>query len=71
MDLQLNVPAICTDVIYWEDNISFADQDSCVRAEAIGRMEECLQMAENYGSMVNIGWLRGGKMEGVPKEHTH
>lgn len=25
MDLQLNVPAICTDVIYWEDNISFAD----------------------------------------------
>ncbi|PAV28347.1 hypothetical protein CIL05_17075 [Virgibacillus profundi] len=69
-DLELDVPAICTGEVYGEDMVSFADSDSRVRKEAIDRMKACLQMAETYDSMVNVGRLRGRFTANIPKEMT-
>lgn len=68
--LQLDVPAICTGEIYGEDYVSFADKDPCIRAEAIERMKACMEMAESYGAMVNVGRLRGRYVEDVPASKT-
>ncbi|MFD1040469.1 sugar phosphate isomerase/epimerase family protein [Virgibacillus byunsanensis] len=69
-ELNLDVPAICTGEIYGEDKISFADNDSNIRKEAIVRMKATMEMARDFNAMVNIGRLRGRYINGIPKIQT-
>ncbi|MFM1653904.1 sugar phosphate isomerase/epimerase family protein [Brevibacillus sp. B_LB10_24] len=69
-DIGLDVPAICTGEVYGEDQVSFADPNAQIRQEAIDRMIACMELAEQFGAMVNVGRLRGRFTPEVPSTQT-
>jgi sugar phosphate isomerase/epimerase len=69
-DSGLDVPAICTGEVYGQAQLSFADPDPARRREARGRMNAAMELAAEYGAMVNVGRLRGRYTDGVDKQQT-
>ena len=69
-DTGLDVPAICTGEVYGQDGLSFADPDPARRALARQRMHAAMDLAGEYGAMVNVGRLRGRFVEGVARDQT-
>jgi 5-keto-L-gluconate epimerase len=66
----LDVPAICTGEIYGQAQLSFADPDAGRRRQARDRMNAAMDLAAEYGAMVNVGRLRGCYVDGVPPQQT-
>ena len=66
----LDMPAVCTGEVYGQDGLSFADPDPARRREAIERMKASMDLAAEYGAMVNVGRLRGRYTDGVEPGQT-
>ncbi|EKF20439.1 sugar phosphate isomerase/epimerase family protein [Nitratireductor pacificus] len=66
----LDMPAVCTGEVYGQDGLSFADADPARRQEAIDRMKASMDLAAEYGAMVNIGRLRGRYTDEVEPQET-
>jgi len=66
----LDMPAVCTGEVYGQDGLSFADPDPLRRQQAIDRMKASMDLAAEYGAMVNIGRLRGRYREDVASQQT-
>ena len=69
-DSGLDIPAICTGEIYGQSQLSFADPDPERRRQARDRMNAAMDLAAEYGAMVNVGRLRGRFLDGVPRQQT-
>ncbi|TYB87887.1 sugar phosphate isomerase/epimerase [Oceaniovalibus sp. ACAM 378] len=69
-DSGLDLPAICTGEVYGQDKLSFADPAPEIRQQARDRMHAAMDLAAEYGAMVNIGRLRGRYVEGVARQQT-
>ena len=66
----LDVPAICTGEVYGQDGLSFADPDPAIRRAARDRMNAAMDLAAEFGAMVNVGRLRGRYADDVAPERT-
>lgn len=66
----LDVPAICTGEIYGQAQLSFADPDADRRRQARDRMIAAMDLAAEYGAMVNVGRLRGRYVDGLSPHQT-
>lgn len=69
-DCGLDVPAICTGEVYGQAKLSFADPDPETRQAAKDRMHAAMDLAAEYGAMVNVGRLRGRYVDGVAPRQT-
>lgn len=66
----LDVPMICTGEVFGQDRLSFSDPDDAIRAEALRRVGDAVDLAAALGALVNIGRVRGGLVPGVPRERS-
>lgn len=69
-DFGLEVPVVTTGEIYGEDCLSLSSPDPRIRARALARMKEVIELAGALGAMVNIGRVRGQYEQGTPREQT-
>jgi sugar phosphate isomerase/epimerase len=58
-DNQLEMPVIGTGQIFFDEGLSFADPSKTVREEAVNRVCEIMKIAQEFGSSVIIGLVRG------------
>jgi len=66
----LEVPAIGTGQAYNEEGLSFTDPDQSVRARAIERIIDQIDLASTLESIVIVGLIRGRVVEGVGRERA-
>lgn len=69
-DSGLDLPAICTGEVYGQAQLSFADPDPEIRRQASERMHAAMDLASEYGAMVNVGRLRGRYVDGIARQQT-
>ena len=64
----LAVPVIGTGQLAGEDGLTLTDPDPDVREAAVARSKEVVDFAARFNARINMGRLRGGLLEGVPRE---
>jgi sugar phosphate isomerase/epimerase len=69
-DHGLEVPAIGTGQAYNEEGLSFTDPDQSVRARAVERIIDQIDLASTLGAMVIVGLIRGRVVEGAGRERA-
>ena len=69
-DYDLEVPAIGTGQAYNEEGLSFTDPDGSVRARAIERIIDQIDLASTLEAVVIVGLIRGRVVEGVGRERA-
>ncbi len=67
---KLAIPMVCTGEVFGQDKVSFSDPDDAVRAEAIRRVKDAVDLAAKLGAQINIGRVRGGLVPGRPPEDS-
>ncbi|MFB0518735.1 MAG: TIM barrel protein [Acidobacteriota bacterium] len=63
---QLEIPMISSGQVYAQGHICLTSSDKGIRNQAIARMKGLIDIAEQLGSMVNIGRVRGPIEDGEP-----
>ena len=58
-DHQLEVSCISTGQVYADDKLMFTDENASRRAQVKAVFRELIDLAENFGQLVNIGRVRG------------
>lgn len=58
-DHQLEVSCISTGQVYADDQLMFTDENAVRRAQVKSVFRELIDLAENFGQLVNIGRVRG------------
>jgi sugar phosphate isomerase/epimerase len=66
----LRVPAIGTGQAYGEEGLSFTDPDKKVRARAIERIFDQIELASCFGAQVIVGLIRGRVQAGVERDQA-
>ena len=68
--LHLDIPMISSGQVYAQGQLCFTSPDPAIRAQAVSRIKGLVDLAEVFGSMVNIGRVRGPVEEGEPYENS-
>lgn len=63
---EMDIPMVCTGEVFGQDGLTFNDPDDALRALAIRRVKDAIDLAARLGAMVNIGRVRGGYRFGAP-----
>lgn len=63
---QLEIPMISSGQVYAQGHLCLTNSDKGIRNQAIARMKGLIDVAEQLGSMVNIGRVRGPIEDGEP-----
>lgn len=66
----LEIPMISSGQVYAQGNICLSSPNEDIRKEAISRMKNLVDVAEQFGSMVNIGRVRGPIETSEPYEKS-
>jgi sugar phosphate isomerase/epimerase len=64
----LQVPAIGTGQAYGEEGLSFTHQDEGIRAQAVQRIKQHIDLAAQFQALVILGLIRGNIEESLDKE---
>lgn len=56
----LSIPMVCTGEVFGQDQLSFSSLDDGIRAEAIKRAKDAVDLAKQLNALMSIGRLRGG-----------
>lgn len=56
---QLEIPMISSGQVYAQSHLCLTSSDKGIRSQAIARLKGLIDVAEQFGSMVNIGRVRG------------
>jgi len=67
---QLDIPMISSGQVYAQGNICLSSPKEAICKEAISRMKGLIDVAEQFGSMVNIGRVRGPVETDEPYENS-
>ena len=67
----LDIPMICTGEVFGQGRASFSDPDDGVRAEAVRRIRDAVDLAAALGAQINLGRVRGGYVDGQPREVSY
>ena len=68
--LKLDIPMISSGQVYAQGQLCFTSPDPNIRSKAISRIKGLIDLAEVFGSMVNIGRVRGPVEENEPYENS-
>ncbi len=68
--LSLEIPMISSGQVYAQGGLCFTSSDNNVRQTAIDRIKGLIDLAEHFGSIVNIGRVRGPIEEDKPYEDS-
>jgi sugar phosphate isomerase/epimerase len=69
-DQCLIVPAIGTGQAFGEEGLSFTHAESKIRIQAIERVKSHMDLADEFGSIVIIGLVRGKSASGVSRDQA-
>jgi len=67
---QLDIPMISSGQVYAQGHLCLTSPDKGIRNQAISRMKGLVDIAEQFGSMVNIGRVRGPIEASEPYESS-
>jgi sugar phosphate isomerase/epimerase len=65
-ELGLEIPMISSGQVFAEGGLCFTSPDREIRGRAVSRIKDLVEAAERFGSMVNIGRVRGPLEPGQP-----
>ncbi|MDF2614191.1 MAG: Xylose isomerase protein barrel [Clostridia bacterium] len=63
----LDLVLVCTGEIFGQEKLTFMDPDQAVRQQAIKRVKEIMDFAAYFGANINIGRVRGGFVDTLPR----
>jgi len=66
-ELGLEIPMISSGQVFAEGGLCFTSLDREIRSRAVSRIKGLIDAAERFGSMVNIGRVRGPLEPGQPR----
>lgn len=67
---QLDIPMVSSGQVYAQGGLCFSSSEKATRAQAVERIKGLIDLAERFGSMVNIGRVRGPIESGEPYENS-
>ena len=67
----LGIAMVCTGEVYGQDLLTLSSIDDAVRNEAIARGRAAIDVAEVFGTQINIGRLRGRYLPEVDRKTTY
>jgi sugar phosphate isomerase/epimerase len=67
---QLDVPMVSSGQVYAQGGLCFSSSNDSVRSQAVARIKGLIDIAEKFGSMVNIGRVRGPIETEEPYENS-
>jgi sugar phosphate isomerase/epimerase len=69
-ECQLEIPMISSGQVYAQGGLCFSSPDEAIRTQAVARIKGLIDLAERFGSMVNIGRVRGPVETDEPYENS-
>lgn len=66
----LDIPMVSSGQVYAQGGLCFSSPDKAIRTEAIACIKGLVDLAEQFGSMVNIGRVRGPVETSEPYENS-
>lgn len=67
----LDLVLVCTGEIFGQEKLTFMDPDQAIREQAIKRIKEIMDFAACFGANINIGRVRGGYTDILPRELSY
>ena len=69
-EYNLELPVVSTGQIYGQSALCFTDPDEGRRSQAVAQFKGLMEVAAEFGAMINIGRVRGPYFDSISKEEA-